>query len=69
MLYCYAVGECFILPVSLLNVYICPSAIACILFETRLGCLEQEIPPGTQDFISAISQMFSNNLQVFLMPR
>ncbi|CAG08197.1 unnamed protein product [Tetraodon nigroviridis] len=43
--------------------------IASILFETRLGCLEEKIPTGTQDFISAISQMFSNNLQVFLMPR
>lgn len=48
---------------------ICPSAIASILFETRLGCLEQEIPTGTQDFINAISQMFSNNFQVLLMPK
>uniref|UniRef100_A0A674PJU0 Cytochrome P450, family 27, subfamily A, polypeptide 1, gene 3 n=2 Tax=Takifugu rubripes TaxID=31033 RepID=A0A674PJU0_TAKRU len=44
-------------------------AIASILFETRLGCLEEEIPTGTQDFINAISQMFSNNFQVFLMPK
>lgn len=66
---CYALAKCFVLLVSYLNLNICPPAIASILFETRLGCLEQEIPTGTQDFIAAISQMFSNNLQVFLMPR
>lgn len=69
MFSCYALGKCFTLLVSYLNVKFCPSAIASILFETRLGCLEQEIPTGTQDFIIAISQMFSNNLQVFLMPK
>ncbi|XP_028991534.1 sterol 26-hydroxylase, mitochondrial [Betta splendens] len=43
--------------------------IASILFETRLGCLEKEIPAGTQDFIAAIAQMFSNVLAVLLMPK
>ncbi|XP_044073940.1 sterol 26-hydroxylase, mitochondrial [Siniperca chuatsi] len=42
--------------------------IASILFETRLGCLEEKIPAGTQDFINAIAQMFSNSLAVVLMP-
>ncbi|XP_040004242.1 sterol 26-hydroxylase, mitochondrial isoform X2 [Xiphias gladius] len=43
--------------------------IACILFETRLGCLDKKIPAGTQDFINAINQMFSNNMAVALMPK
>ncbi|XP_074550251.1 sterol 26-hydroxylase, mitochondrial-like [Halichoeres trimaculatus] len=43
--------------------------IASILFETRLGCLEKEIPAGTQDFISSIAQMFSNNMAVAVLPK
>ncbi|XP_070770761.1 sterol 26-hydroxylase, mitochondrial [Enoplosus armatus] len=43
--------------------------IASILFETRLGCLERKIPAGTQDFINAIDQMFSNSMAVVLMPK
>ncbi|XP_058469399.1 sterol 26-hydroxylase, mitochondrial-like [Solea solea] len=43
--------------------------IASILFETRLGCLEEEIPEGTQDFISAIEQMFANSMAVVLTPK
>ncbi|XP_027141554.1 sterol 26-hydroxylase, mitochondrial-like [Larimichthys crocea] len=44
-------------------------AIASILFETRLGCLEKEIPAGTQHFINSISKMFSNNFVVMLLPK
>ncbi|XP_040913325.1 sterol 26-hydroxylase, mitochondrial [Toxotes jaculatrix] len=43
--------------------------IASILFETRLGCLKKEIPAGTQDFINAIAQMFSNSMAVIVMPK
>ncbi|XP_059198322.1 sterol 26-hydroxylase, mitochondrial [Centropristis striata] len=43
--------------------------ISSILFETRLGCLEKEIPAGTQDFIDSIAQMFSNNMAAFMMPK
>ncbi|XP_071328839.1 sterol 26-hydroxylase, mitochondrial [Trachinotus anak] len=43
--------------------------IASILFETRLGCLEKEIPAGTQDFINSIAQMFSNSISVIIMPQ
>ncbi|XP_004081865.4 sterol 26-hydroxylase, mitochondrial [Oryzias latipes] len=43
--------------------------IASILFETRLGCLEKEIPPGTQEFINSISAMFSNSMAVVLIPK
>ncbi|XP_041806810.1 sterol 26-hydroxylase, mitochondrial isoform X2 [Chelmon rostratus] len=44
-------------------------AIASILFETKLGCLENEIPKSTQDFINSVSKMFSNNFIVVLLPR
>ncbi|XP_047458047.1 sterol 26-hydroxylase, mitochondrial [Mugil cephalus] len=43
--------------------------IASILFETRLGCLEEEIPAGTQDFIDSIAQMFSNSMAVMISPK
>ncbi|XP_037646766.1 sterol 26-hydroxylase, mitochondrial [Sebastes umbrosus] len=43
--------------------------IASILFETRLGCLEKEIPAGTHDFINAIAQMFSNHMAALLLPK
>ncbi|KAM9710762.1 sterol 26-hydroxylase, mitochondrial [Menidia menidia] len=43
--------------------------IASILFETRLGCLENKIPAGTQDFIGAIAQMFSNSMAVAISPK
>ncbi|KAM4558152.1 sterol 26-hydroxylase, mitochondrial [Odontesthes bonariensis] len=43
--------------------------IASILFETRLGCLEKQIPGGTQDFINAIAQMFSNSMAVVIIPK
>ncbi|XP_061579855.1 sterol 26-hydroxylase, mitochondrial [Cololabis saira] len=43
--------------------------IASILFETRLGSLEEEIPAGTQEFINAIAQMFSNSMAVVIIPK
>ncbi|XP_071396574.1 sterol 26-hydroxylase, mitochondrial [Centroberyx affinis] len=43
--------------------------ISSILFETRIGCLEKEIPTGTQDFIDSIAQMFSNSMVVMVMPK
>ncbi|KAM4608995.1 sterol 26-hydroxylase, mitochondrial [Polymixia lowei] len=43
--------------------------ISSILFETRIGCLEQEIPAGTQDFIDSIAQMFSNSMTVVVLPK
>nr|XP_046259322.1 sterol 26-hydroxylase, mitochondrial isoform X2 [Scatophagus argus] len=44
-------------------------AISSILLETRLGCLEKEVPEGTQEFINAISKMFTNNFIVMMMPK
>ncbi|XP_015232479.1 PREDICTED: sterol 26-hydroxylase, mitochondrial-like [Cyprinodon variegatus] len=43
--------------------------IASILFETRLGCLEKEMPSGTQEFIDSIAKMFSNSMAVVLSPK
>ncbi|XP_040892906.1 cytochrome P450 27C1 [Toxotes jaculatrix] len=34
--------------------------VAAILYECRLGCLENEIPRDTQDYISALHLMFSS---------
>ncbi|KAK2904816.1 hypothetical protein QQF64_032944 [Cirrhinus molitorella] len=42
--------------------------ISSILFETRIGCLEKEIPAETQDFINSIAQMFSYSAPVVLLP-
>ncbi|KAM8902689.1 sterol 26-hydroxylase, mitochondrial [Spinachia spinachia] len=43
--------------------------ISSILFETRLGCLRDEIPPDTQRFISAVNAMFTLSETVLLLPR
>ncbi|CAL9689665.1 unnamed protein product [Knipowitschia caucasica] len=45
------------------------SGIASVLFETRIGCLEPQIPEGTQEFINAIVQMFSNSPYVVVLPK
>ncbi|XP_043105144.1 sterol 26-hydroxylase, mitochondrial-like [Puntigrus tetrazona] len=42
--------------------------ISSILFETRIGCLEKEIPAETQDFINSIAQMFTYNVHVVFLP-
>ncbi|CAL8381460.1 unnamed protein product [Arctogadus glacialis] len=34
--------------------------MASILYETRLGCLEEEVPKDTQDYITALHLMFSS---------
>ncbi|XP_053352639.1 sterol 26-hydroxylase, mitochondrial-like [Clarias gariepinus] len=43
--------------------------IACILFETRIGCLEKEIPAETQGFINSITQMLTSSVLVLLLPK
>ncbi|MCJ8732778.1 hypothetical protein PDJAM_G00214940 [Pangasius djambal] len=43
--------------------------ISRILFETRIGCLEDEIPAETQNFINSIAQMFTYTLYVSLLPK
>ncbi|XP_018598638.2 sterol 26-hydroxylase, mitochondrial-like [Scleropages formosus] len=43
--------------------------ISSILFETRIGCLEKEMPEQTQDFINSIAAMFTYSLPVVFLPR
>ncbi|KAA0715561.1 Sterol 26-hydroxylase, mitochondrial [Triplophysa tibetana] len=43
--------------------------ISSILFETRIGCLEKEIPPETQDFIDSIARMFTYSMPVMVLPK
>ncbi|KAB5577267.1 hypothetical protein PHYPO_G00207940 [Pangasianodon hypophthalmus] len=43
--------------------------ISSILFETRIGCLENEIPAETQNFINSIAQMFTYTMVVSLLPK
>ncbi|CAL8266186.1 unnamed protein product [Lota lota] len=43
--------------------------ISSVLFEKRIGCLEKEIPGGTQHFIDSIAQMFANSAAVVLLPK
>uniref|UniRef100_A0A672KAG4 Cytochrome P450 family 27 subfamily A member 1 n=1 Tax=Sinocyclocheilus grahami TaxID=75366 RepID=A0A672KAG4_SINGR len=42
--------------------------ISSILFETRIGCLEKEIPAETQNFINSIAQMFTYSMPVVFLP-
>ncbi len=46
-----------------------PAGISSILFETRLGCLQEEIPADTLRFIRAISDMLTLSETVVLFPR
>ncbi|XP_029942196.1 sterol 26-hydroxylase, mitochondrial [Salarias fasciatus] len=43
--------------------------ISAILFETRLGCLQEEIPHNTLRFISAVNDMMKMSETVMLFPR
>ncbi|KAJ8255646.1 hypothetical protein COCON_G00195100 [Conger conger] len=43
--------------------------VSSILFETRLGCLEDDVPPDTQRFIAAVNEMFTMSEIVVLFPR
>nr|XP_057938363.1 sterol 26-hydroxylase, mitochondrial-like [Doryrhamphus excisus] len=49
--------------------YFSLEGIAKILFETRVGALEKDIPPSTQQFIESIYKMFSNSLAVVTLPK
>ncbi|KAK2857195.1 hypothetical protein Q5P01_005930 [Channa striata] len=43
--------------------------ISSILFETRLGCLQEEIPKETLHFIAAVNNMLTLSDMVILFPR
>uniref|UniRef100_UPI00398F47BD cytochrome P450 n=1 Tax=Pristiophorus japonicus TaxID=55135 RepID=UPI00398F47BD len=44
-------------------------AICSILFETRMGCLEDEIPEETQKFIEAVFEMFRLSAILIFFPK
>ncbi|KFQ63229.1 hypothetical protein N334_08374, partial [Pelecanus crispus] len=43
--------------------------ISYILFETRIGCLKQQVPAETQRFIDSINLMFKNSIFAPVLPR
>ncbi|XP_072570996.1 sterol 26-hydroxylase, mitochondrial isoform X1 [Paramormyrops kingsleyae] len=43
--------------------------ISSILFETRLGCLQEDIPQDTQRFIAAVGEMLALSETVLFFPR
>ncbi|KAI5107331.1 sterol 26-hydroxylase, mitochondrial [Silurus meridionalis] len=49
--------------------YFSLEGISSILFETRIGCLENEIPAETQNFIDSIAQMFTNSMLATVVPK
>ncbi|NWZ24410.1 CP27A protein, partial [Asarcornis scutulata] len=46
-----------------------PAGISYILFETRIGCLKQQVPAETQHFIDSINLMFKNSIFATVLPR
>ncbi|KAM9305713.1 sterol 26-hydroxylase, mitochondrial [Gastrophryne carolinensis] len=42
--------------------------VSYIVFETRIGCLNKEIPPETQQFIDSIGQMLKSSVYVTYLP-
>ncbi|XP_061779473.1 sterol 26-hydroxylase, mitochondrial [Nerophis lumbriciformis] len=44
-------------------------AISSILFETRLGCLQEDIPEDTERFIAAVNDMLTLSETVVVFPR
>uniref|UniRef100_A0A8C3KQV8 Cytochrome P450 family 27 subfamily B member 1 n=1 Tax=Calidris pygmaea TaxID=425635 RepID=A0A8C3KQV8_9CHAR len=58
--------------VSLRTLVCCPppsQGISSVLFSSRLGCLEQEVPRDTETFIRAINTMFVLTLLTMAMPK
>jgi hypothetical protein len=47
-------------------VYFLISAIAAVLLESRLGCLENNVTEENQDFIDAVGNMFKSGHQLMV---
>lgn len=45
------------------------AGISSILFETRLGCLQEEVPKDTLRFINAVNEMLSLSETLVVFPR
>ncbi|KAM9709315.1 LOW QUALITY PROTEIN: cytochrome P450 [Menidia menidia] len=43
--------------------------ICSVLFETRMGCMEEDVPEETQRFISSVGEMFRLSPIIVLFPR
>lgn len=46
-----------------------PPGISSVLFASRLGCLEPEVPRDTETFIRSINTMFVTTLLTMAMPK
>ncbi len=42
------------------------TAIGAVLFETRMGCLGEQVPEKVQTFINAIAEMMASSLQIMI---
>ncbi|MBN3307179.1 CP27B protein, partial [Amia calva] len=42
--------------------------VSSVLFETRLGCLAEQLPPETERFVASLGSMFSLTLLTMAMP-
>ncbi|XP_043923337.1 sterol 26-hydroxylase, mitochondrial-like [Protopterus annectens] len=43
--------------------------VCCVIFETRLGCLEKNIPKETQEFINSVGIMLHNSVYATVLPK
>jgi len=48
---------------------LCDTAAGTFLFETRLGCLDSEVPERTRRFTAALQDMLSSSLYVIVGER
>lgn len=40
-----------------------------VLFENRMGCMNEEMPEDTQKFISSVGEMFKLSVVIVLFPK
>ena len=49
-----------------MTVFSVPTAVGSILFDRRLGCLEEPVPALVQEFIEAIEVMLASSLHIII---